>query len=225
MRRLIGLILLMTLSATAQTPTPATPTASPVASASPSTDGKSPEEVKKPEDPAHQELRDLRTRMQDAMNGGDVESLLENVTEDVVFSTMNGDVVRGKDGIRGYFNKMLSGADSPVKSVKTDFEADDLTILYGGSLGEPEVAGVAFGHSDDQYVLKDGTEFTVSPRWTATMIREPDGWKIASFHYSVSVFDNPIMNKLRSSLAKIASIAAVLCLVLGFVFGRLSARK
>ncbi len=227
MRRLIGLILLMTLSATAQTPAPATPAVatSPAASVSPSADAKTPEEAKKPEDPAHQELRDLRTKMQDAMNGGDVESLLENVTEDVVFSTMNGDVVRGKDGIRDYFNKMLSGADSPVKSVKTAFEADDLTILYGGSLGEPEVAGVAFGHSDDQYVLKDGTEFTVSPRWTATMIREPDGWKIASFHYSVNVFDNPIMNKMRSSLAKIASVAAVLCLVLGFVFGRLSARK
>ncbi len=232
MKRLIGLMILMTtLGAMAQSPSPVpggTESASPTVSASGTpavSDGKEPEDVKKPENPAHQELRDLRTKMQVAMNGGDVESLLENVTEDVVFSTMNGDVVRGKDGIREYFKKMMSGADSPVKSVKTNFEADDLTILYGGSLGEPETAGVAFGHSDDQYVLKDGTEFTVSPRWTATMIREPDGWKIGSFHYSVNIFDNPVMNKMRSGIAKIASLAAVLCLVLGFVFGRLSARK
>lgn len=219
MKRWIGLmILMMALGAVAQTPD-----ATPTAGVEPTPAVQPTPEV--PENPAHQELRDLRTKMQDAMNGGDVEGLLEGVTEDVVFSTMNGDVVRGKDGIRAYFHTMMSGEDSPVKSVKTNFEADDLTILYPGSLGEDELAGVAFGHSDDQYVLKDGTEFKVSPRWTATMIREPDGWKIASFHYSVNVFDNPIMNQMRSGIAKIASIAGVFCILLGFAFGRLSARK
>ena len=223
MKRLICLMILLTsLGAIAQTPSPAVATPTPTAAASP---GKQPEDVKAPENPAHQELRDIRTKMQDAMNAGNAEALLEGVTDDVVFSTMNGDVVRGKDGIGEYFKKMMSGADSPVKSVKTNFEADDLTILYGGSLGEPETSGVAFGHSNDHYVLKDGTELNVKPRWTATMIREPDGWKIASFHYSVNVFDNPVMNKMRSSLAKIASLAAVVCLILGFVFGRLSVRK
>lgn len=223
MKRLICLMILLTsLGAAAQSPSPAVASPTPTAAASP---GKQPEDVKAPENPAHQELRDLRTKMQDAMNAGNSEALLEGVTEDVVFSTMNGDVVRGKDGIREYFQKMMSGADSPVKSVKTNFEADDLTILYGGSLGEPETSGVAFGHSKDHYVLKDGTELNVSPRWTATMIREPDGWKVASFHYSVNVFDNPVMNQMRSSLAKIASLAAVVCLILGFVFGRLSVRK
>lgn len=223
MKRLICLMILLTsLGAIAQTPSPAVATPTPTAAASP---GKQPEDVKAPENPAHQELRDLRTKMQDAMNAGNAEALLEGVTDDVVFSTMNGDVVRGKDAIAEYFKKMMSGADSPVKSVKTNFEADDLTILYGGSLGEPETSGVAFGHSNDHYVLKDGTELNVNPRWTATMIREPDGWKIASFHYSVNVFDNPVMNKMRSSLAKIASLAAVVCLILGFVFGRLSVRK
>lgn len=218
-RAVLLLLLLFSLSAVAQTPDP-----TPLPGATPVADKVDPEAVKAPENPAHDELRKLRDQMQTAMNGRDIEGLLAGVTEDVVFSTMNGDVVRGKDAIREYFAKMLDGPDALVKSVSTNFEADDLTLLYGGSLGEPETAGVAFGHAKDSYVLRDGSTFEVEPRWTATMIREPDGWKVASFHYSVNVFDNPVLNKV-TSLAKTAGIAAGLGglfvgLLIGYLMGK-----
>lgn len=213
-RAIFLLILVCCSAAWAQTPSPA---ASPV-------DKPDPEVVQQPENPAHNELRELRTRMQAAMNARDVEALLTGVTDDVVFTTMNGDVVRGKDGIRDYFTKMMTGPDAIVDSVNTNFEADELTQLFGGSLGEPETAGVAFGHSKDSYVLKDGTKFDVAPRWTATMIREPDGWKVASFHYSVSMFSNPVLDKMTKSVSMLAggalAVGAVLGLVIGFVLGR-----
>lgn len=176
------------------------------------------------ENPAHAELRQLRIVMQQAMNTLDIDLLLNGVTEDVVFSTMNGDVVKGKDAIRAYFEKMMTGPDAPVKSVTTDFEADDLTNLYGGDLGEREDAGVAVGYSKDHYVLKDGTVIDVQPRWSATMIREPDGWKIANFHYSVNMFDNPVVSKMKNlimwGLGGGALVGLVIGGFLGFLWGR-----
>jgi ketosteroid isomerase-like protein len=208
-------------STPSQTSTPAQ-TSTPSQTATPSK--VDPETAKKPEDPAHEELRALRGRMQTAMNSQDIEGLLAGVTDDVVFSTMNGDVVRGKDGIRDYFTKMMTGPDAMVRSLSTNFEADDLTLLFGGSLGEPEDAGVAFGSSKDSYTLRDGSKFEVQPRWTATMIREPDGWKVASFHYSVSMFDNPVLSKLTKSVSMVGggalAVGLLLGLVIGFVLGR-----
>lgn len=221
MQRALLLLFLLTTPLWAQTPAPATP----AAGGTPVVDKVDPEVEKKPENPAHQELRELRGRMQAAMNSKDIDALLTGVTDDVVFSTMNGDVVRGKDGIREYFGKMMTGPDAMVKDVKTNFEADDLTLLYGGSLGEPEDAGVAFGRSKDSYTLKDGTEFQVEPRWTATMVREPDGWKVASFHYSVSMFNNPVLDKLTGSIKKLGGGALVVGLLLGMLIGYLLGRR
>jgi ketosteroid isomerase-like protein len=216
-RTLLLLILILLFPAWAQTPS---------AGPSPSRPNRvDPEQRQRPEDPAHQELRDLRAHMQAAMNSGDVEALLVGVTDDVVFSTMNGDVVRGKDAIRAYFSKMMVGPEAIVSSLSTNFEADDLTQLYGGSLGEPPDAGVAFGHSQDSYVLKDGTRLEVQPRWTATMIREPDGWKIASFHYSVSIFDNPILHKMTRSIGVVGGAGVGFGLILGLLLGYLLGRR
>ena len=221
MKRSILILLLLCISpAWAQSPSVSP---SPVATTKP-TPSPSPAVVKE-EDPAHADLRTLRTQMQDAMNSNNIEALLTGVTEDVVFSTMNGDVVRGKDAIRDYFAKMMDGPNPVVKTVHTNFEADDLTILYGGSLGEPEDTGVAFGHSTDKYVLANGTEFVVEPRWTATMFREPDGWKVASFHYSVSMFDNPLLAKLKTSMSMVGGVTLAIGLMLGFLFGFVLGRR
>jgi ketosteroid isomerase-like protein len=239
MKRVLLLLLLLLLqpAAWAQLPAAAsTPDASPSAAASPALspalsasplprEAAAPERAKAAENPADQQLRDLRTRMQSAMNSQDLAALLAGVTDDVVFTTMNGDVVRGKDGMGAYFDKMMKGPDALVKSVSTNFEADGLTVLYGGSLGDPEDAGVAWGHSDDTYVLRDGSKFTLHPRWTATVIREPDGWKVASFHYSVSMFDNPVLDKVKRSMGLVGGAGLGLGLALGLLIGYVVGRR
>jgi len=173
------------------------------------------------ENPAHAELRLLKQHMEDAMNARDIESILEGVSNEVVFSTMNGDVVKGKDNIRAYFEKMMTGPESRVKDAKTHFEVDELTILYPGS-DEPYDAkfGIAYGHSDDEYTLADNTVIKVQPRWSAALVRDEESWKIANFHYSVNMFDNPVLTKMRGLLGIAAAVGLVLGLVIGFLVGR-----
>ncbi len=178
-------------------------------------------EAEAPEHPAHNELRRLRQQMEEAMNALDIDSLLDGVASEVVFSTMNGDVVRGKEQIRSYFHEMMTGPDARVKEVKTKFEVDELTILYGahGDASDPSF-GIAYGHSQDEYTLADGTRFQVTPRWSAAMVKTEEGWKIANFHYSVNMFDNPVVGKMKSTLGWVGGLGLLLGLLIGFFIGR-----
>lgn len=173
------------------------------------------------EHPAHAELRLLRQHMEEAMNARDITSLQEGVTEKVVFTTMNGDVVTGRDGLKTYFEKMMGGNKPRVKDVKTHFVVDDLSVLYPGSNDPSDVRfAVAYGHSEDQYTLADNSVIKVQPQWSAAMVRDDRTWKIANFHYSVNMFDNPVVNKLKSTLVMAAVGGLLAGLVIGFLLGR-----
>lgn len=166
----------------------------------------------------HQELRVLRDTMQAALNRRDLDTLLDNLTDDVVFTTMNGDRVRGKEAVRAYYGKMLGGSGAVVKSIDVHFEADALSHLYGDT-------AVSFGHSRDRYELAGGEVWEVSPQWSATLVRQDGRWRIAQFHYSVNMLDNPVLAAQRKLLLGGGAAAALAALALGFALGRRGRRK
>ena len=127
------LAVLMAGTAWAQTPaadTPAPAADAPAAVAAPAAAAAAPAE-----DPAHNELRKLRADMEDALNKGDLDGLLAHVDDTIVFTAMNAQTGHGKQGIRDYFNKMMTGDKRIVQSVKMDFVPDGLSVFYG-----PDVA-------------------------------------------------------------------------------------
>ena len=168
----------------------------------------------------HDELRALKARMEEALNARDLDALLSNVTDDVVFTTMNGDVVRGPDEVRAYFARMMEGEDKVVESLTASFEADDLSILVRSDVA------IAFGSTADQYELSDGTTMDIAARWTATLVREPgegdeDGaWKVQAFHYSTNMFDNPVLDAQRSVLVMIMILGGLFVFGIAFWLGR-----
>jgi uncharacterized protein (TIGR02246 family) len=164
-----------------------------------------------PEDPTHEELRTLRREMVDAVNKNDIDALLTHLDKDVVVTWMDGEVSRGPQGVKEYIEKMTKGENRKVNSYKTEAEVDELTHLYGDT-------GVATGHSRDQFVLTDGRDFAVDTRWTATLVKKDGKWKVASFHASTDMFDNPVLHIAVQRTAMWAGgIAAVAGLVIGFV--------
>lgn len=173
-----------------------------------------PAHAQQPEDPVHDALRRLKATMTKALNERDLDTIVANVDENVVFTTMNGDVCRGPEQIRAYFHKMLQAPGHIVKDVQVSFEADALTTLHGGD------TGIAIGSSDDRYELTNGDRFAIRGRWTCTLVRKPDGhWVIAAFHYSTDVFRNPIVDRFRTALYQVGIGAAVLALIIGFLLG------
>lgn len=172
-----------------------------------------------PDEATHNALRQLKTTMEKALNERNLEAIVANVHPGVVFTTMNGDVCRGPQEIRAYFDKMLNAPGHIVKDVKVSFEVDQLTTLYGGD------TGVAYGSSKDHYELTDGRKLDISGRWTCTMVKDGDRWVIAAFHYSANVFSNPIVDRYKAAIWQTAAGAAVLALIIGFFVGRMLRRR
>lgn len=174
----------------------------------------------------HDEIRALKSGAEEAFNAigrsgaeGNVESILQYVHDDVVLAAMNGDVVVGKQGIRDYFVDKMSGPESTVASVHHIFNVADLTQLYGDD------TGVAYGDTVGTYELNNGMSFTVDANWTATMVREDGKWVLASFQFAPSIFENPLVDKAVGMVYRIAAIAGVIGLIIGFLLGRVFRRR
>jgi uncharacterized protein (TIGR02246 family) len=162
-----------------------------------------------PEDPAHNELRALMREMVEAVDKSDIDALLTKLDKDVVVTWMDGKVSRGPAAVKAYLEEKIKGPNAVVKSYKTEPEADDLSHLYGDT-------AVAFGHSKDTFVLNDGMEFTITSRWSATLVKKDGKWLVASFHGSAAVFDNPVLDiAVRRTATWTAIIAGLVGLVVG----------
>ena len=166
------------------------------------------------EDPAHNELRALRSQVIEAITSGDVERTTSYVHPNVVVTWQNHDVVRGHQGLRDFMQRTGKDAFRGYKVLPTP---DDLTILHGGD------TGVSFGSSVGQYRLL-GRNFEFTNRWTATVVKENGRWLLASYHVSNNVLDNPLLNAATRALFVAAGIGAIVGLALGFVVGRRRSR-
>ncbi|MEO5803287.1 MAG: nuclear transport factor 2 family protein [Verrucomicrobiota bacterium] len=167
------------------------------------------------EDPAHQELRQLRDGLLAAMNKSDIEATLQFLHTNVVVTWHNAEVSRGHEGVRAYNNRVMTGPSKIVESFKCDVKVDELTSLYG------DKTGICYGSSDEHFVLVGGKKLDLKGRWTATLVKENGRWLIASLHASTNLFDNVMLDIAK----KTAWIAAIASLLLGIVGGWLIGRR
>jgi hypothetical protein len=166
------------------------------------------------ENPAHQELRQLRDGLLVAMNKGDLDGTLAFLGTNCVITWHNAEVSRGHDGVRDYFNRVMTGPNKIVESFHCDLKVDELTILYGDNMG------ICYGSSDEHFKLATGKDLDVKGRWSATVVKENGRWVVASMHASTNLFDNVMLDLAK----KVAVIAGIICLVAGLVVGWLLGR-
>jgi ketosteroid isomerase-like protein len=140
-----------------------------------------------PEDPVHNELRAVRDGVVDAFNKRDIDRLLGYMHPNVVITWQNAEVSRGHEGARSYYKRMLLDKDSVVESLTVNLTVDELAAIYGGN------TAVAFGTLGDQYKLRDGMEFNLNSRWSATLVKEGGRWLVVCAHGSANVFENSVM--------------------------------
>lgn len=164
-------------------------------------------QVVPPENPAHQELRQMRDGLMTAMNKGDVEGTLKYLETNVVITWQNAEVSRGHDGVRAYYNRVMTGPNKIVQSFSCSINPDELTMLYGDNMG------ICYGSSEEHYQLTDGRELDIKGRWTATLVKENGQWLVASLHCSTNLFDNAVLTLAK----KAAWIAGAICFGLGIL--------
>lgn len=172
------------------------------------------------EDPAHAELRAIRDKVIAAFQAGQVEGILEFVHPNAVVTWQNGETVRGREGVRQYFKKMMDGPGKIVEKYEINPEVSELTILYGGD------TGIAFGTSNDHIKLTSGLDTTLKGFWSTTVIKEDGKWLIAAYHASLNGFDNPIMQRKAQMGGAIGGgIGVLVGLLLGLLAMRLRKKQ
>ncbi len=167
----------------------------------------------------HAELRELRDRMFAAYERRDMDALLKDVAPDVVITWQNADRNEGHEEFLQFYDEMMNGDNKIVKDISSTFEVDDVSVLYGDD------TAVARGTLADHFVLTDGSDFVLNSKWTATVVKQATGWKVASFHVSANIFDNPILTFAKGWLVKVGLIAGIAGLVIGLLIGRASKRR
>jgi ketosteroid isomerase-like protein len=167
-----------------------------------------------PEDPAHAELRKLRDDMIDAVNKDDRPKLMSLLHKNVVITFMDGETVRGHDGVQKYLDSKLKGSPRIVESFSVHPTVDELSIIYGGD------TAISFGSSDDQFKLSSGLDFKVHNRWTATVVKEDGKWLIAAFHASAGLFDNPLLSAAKRLTYWVGGGGVCIGLLIGWLIGR-----
>jgi ketosteroid isomerase-like protein len=162
------------------------------------------------EDPAHNELRTLRTEVIAAITKGDIDAVVKHVHPNVVVTWQNAEVCRGVQGLKDFFNRM---AKDTFKGYKVPPTPDDLTILYGGDVG------VSFGKVVGEYKLL-GKDLEFHSRYTATLVKENGKWLLASYHVSLNALDNPLISTAKQSLLWAGVGAGVVGLIIGVLLGK-----
>ncbi len=166
------------------------------------------------EDPRHAELRQLRDSVFQAYEARDIDALLKHVQDDVIVTWQNAEQNHGKAELRSFYDRMMQGDAPIVTDVKSELVVHQLATLY-----EPNTA-IACGTLKDQFKLRSGLSFNLDSQWSATLVKENDQWKIASFHVSSNMFDNPLLSAAQNSFWVSGGVAGVVGLILGILLGR-----
>lgn len=163
------------------------------------------------EDPAHEELRTLRTAIIEGVTRGDIDAVLKHVHPEVVVTWQNSAVCVGAKGLKEFFDK--TGKDS-FKGYKVPPTPDSLTVFHGGD------TGVTYGETVAEYRLL-GKSYEIKSRWTATLVKVDGKWLLAAYHISMNALDNPLLNGAKNALYLAAGVA----LTVGLLVGRLLVKR
>lgn len=161
-----------------------------------------------PSDKPTAEIIKLREGLTESFKKGELEKLLSYLDPNVVVTWQNGEVCRGKEEVRAFYNRMMTGDNRVVREITS----------------EPEVLGrhvyedwaESWGNLHDHFVLMSGQDLPFNSVFTATIAKRGDKWLVTSFHASVNAFDNPVM---KLGIRKTATYVAIGGIAVGLLVG------
>src|ERR1700677_1587949 len=165
-----------------------------------------------PSDETTAAITTLREGLIDSFNKGDIDKLLTYLDPDAVVTWQNGEICKGPDEVKAFYQRMMTGDNRIVREVKAAPEVTGRHV-YGDW-------GVSWGNLHDHFVLMDGRDLQMNSTFTATIAKRGDRWLVVAFHTSVNAFDNPVMSLAIQKTGMWIGIAgAVAGLLLGLLIG------
>lgn len=171
-----------------------------------------------PDDPVHDELREFRDDLVQAILEDDIATQIELSHPDVVTMWQDGRTAKGHDGLQAFLEELGKGSERGFLGYEQEPTAAELAAVYDGQFG------FAHGTSVSQYELY-GMRFDLLNHWTATLLKDNGQWQLVGYHVSGNIADNPFLDAARRSLYIAGGGAGVVGLLVGIWIGRRSARR
>lgn len=166
------------------------------------------------EQAVHEELRELRRGLVEAIEERDFERQLTYAHDDIIVTWQHGQVVKGREGLLEFLKQGDSDAFLGYTQPPTP---TDLSILHGGD------TAISYGTSVAHYRIV-GREFDLTNHWSATLVKEGDQWKLANYHVSANLLDNPLLNAATGGLYWAGGLGLVVGLIIGVLATALTRR-
>jgi uncharacterized protein (TIGR02246 family) len=163
-----------------------------------------------------QALLKILSEVEKAINAQDIEGILAQMRPDCTVIWWNAETSRGQDEIRAYYRRMMKDDGRLISKYTTQAKLGDHAHFLGGG---GDVA-VAEGSMEDEFFPIIRGPFKLDSRWSATVAKADNEWKIASLHLSSNVFTNTLMAELTRALWYVGGGALVLGGLAGWFLGR-----
>lgn len=156
------------------------------------------------------QLRAMLAEFEAAINAQSIDRMVANMADDVTVIWLNAEVSRGKDEVRAYYGRMVGHDKAILRKYLTKAAIGAPAKFYG------DVA-IADGSAADEFYPVARGFFRLDSRWSATMVKTANEWKIVSLHLSSNVFNNPLLDEIKAEIVKAAVAGLVAGLVLMYV--------
>ena len=158
-------------------------------------------------------LRDKLNFIESALNDKAFDRVVPLLDENAVIVFLNAEVTRSIDQARAYFDKTL-GSSNPILSDYATKAAVGAPARFIGDIA------IADGSTQDTFVFANGSDMVVDTKWTVTLGKQGEDWKILQLQFSSNLFDNPLVNSAKNNLVLFTAVAAAAGIAIGFLIGR-----
>ena len=152
------------------------------------------------------------------INDQNVERMVAQMTPDATVTWLNGEVSRGHDQIRAYYQRMVKGPERILDKYTTAAKIGAHARFFG------DVA-VADGSMRDSFFPVARKPFKLDSHWSSTSVKQDGQWKVASMHLSANVFTNDLIEEAKSAAWKTGIAGTLAGLLLGLLIAWLRKRS
>ncbi|MEF8726686.1 MAG: nuclear transport factor 2 family protein [Accumulibacter sp.] len=167
-----------------------------------------------------QALIKLFREMEAAINAQDVDRMIAQMHPQVTVTWLNGEVSRGHDEVRAYYDRMVRGEKRILERYLTTAKLGKPARFFGNG----EVA-VADGTMKDEFFPVARGPFSLDSNWTSTSAKVGDRWQVVSMHLSSNVFTNSLLAEAERAIWYVGAGAGIGGLLLGGFLGWLLGRR
>ncbi|MEF8755681.1 MAG: nuclear transport factor 2 family protein [Accumulibacter sp.] len=161
-----------------------------------------------------QALIKLFREMEAAINAQDVDRMIAQMHPQVTVTWLNGEVSRGHDEVRAYYDKMVRGEKRILERYLTTAKLGKPARFFGNG----EVA-VADGTMKDEFFPVARGPFSLDSNWTSTSAKVGDRWQVVSMHLSSNVFTNSLLAEAERAIWYVGAGAGIGGMLLGGLLG------